>query len=343
MHTVVRSGRGYSMRWRRLAVLLCCLTGAACPALAQTQDSVTARLDKLERTLGNQGLLDLARQVDQLQMELRQMRGEIENQRHLLEQVRDGQRQQYIDLDNRLSGLEPGRSTTLSTAGYVPGPRGALPDEPPLATTSATSSDTVAGDPAEGLIARDAGGSVSFTEGRGKAPSPVTGNAGSLPERLPNDAQTATPPLPQSASANIIAAAPSSDSAASEAAYKEAFALLKEGRYDESITGFSAFLQQFPNSQYADNAQYWLGEAYYVMRQFEPAIAQYQTLIADYPNSQKQSHAMLKIAYSYAELGLQEQALAVLSDLKTRFPGSAAARLADERIQRLRSDMPSRQ
>ena len=116
--------------------------------------------------------------------------------------------------------------------------------------------------------------------------------------------------------------------------------MLKAGQYEDSIAAFDSYLATYPGSQYADNAQYWLGEAYYVMRQFEPAIEQYQRLIQSYPASKKQSHAMLKIAYSYDELGQGEQARAVLNDLKARFPGSAAARLADERLQRLRAAAP---
>ncbi|MCB1748367.1 MAG: tol-pal system protein YbgF [Gammaproteobacteria bacterium] len=151
--------------------------------------------------------------------------------------------------------------------------------------------------------------------------------------------------MPPTLAANAPAApagapVPGADSPASEAAYRDAFAMLKAGQYEESIAAFNTYLQQYPDSQYADNAQYWLGEAYYVLRQFEPAIEQYQKLVQNYPASQKQSHALLKIAYSYSELGLNDQALAVLNDLKARFPGSAAARLADERIQRIRAQAP---
>ena len=94
---------------------------------------------------------------------------------------------------------------------------------------------------------------------------------------------------------------------------------------------------QFPNSQYADNAQYWLGETYYVKREFEPALVEYRKLIDTYPASKKRSHAMLKIGYSYHELGQLDQARAVLEDLRNRYAGSTAARLAEERIHILAS------
>lgn len=88
---------------------------------------------------------------------------------------------------------------------------------------------------------------------------------------------------------------------------------MKAGQYEQSIKGFSRYLQQYPNGQYADNAQFWVGEAYYVMRKFEPAITQYQKLISNYPDSQKQAHALLKIAYSFDELGRSDQAVKLLT------------------------------
>jgi len=131
---------------------------------------------------------------------------------------------------------------------------------------------------------------------------------------------------------SIVQAGPTIDDAASDEAYRDAFSLLKAGQYDESIVAFTDFLNQFPNSQYADNAQYWLAETYYVKRDFEAALVEYQKLIEIYPASKKQSHAMLKIGYCYNELGQLDQARAVLEDLRSRYPGSTAARLAEERI-----------
>ena len=77
--------------------------------------------------------------------------------------------------------------------------------------------------------------------------------------------------------------------------YTAAFDLLKEGQYAKSITAFGSFLKSYPNSKYADNAQYWLGEANYVSRQYKTALDAFQTLIAKYPDSSKISGARLKI------------------------------------------------
>ena len=51
---------------------------------------------------------------------------------------------------------------------------------------------------------------------------------------------------------------------ADKGAYQAAFDLLKAGQYDRAIPAFQSFLAAYPGSQLADNAQYWLGEAFYV-------------------------------------------------------------------------------
>src|SRR5690606_6728988 len=79
--------------------------------------------------------------------------------------------------------------------------------------------------------------------------------------------------------------------------YQAAFDLLKDGKYQEAINGFTQFLATFPNSTLADNAQYWLGEAHYVTRQFSEALRHFQTVIDKYPDSRKIPDALLKIGY----------------------------------------------
>lgn len=318
---------------KRLAFAV--LLGAATGAAAQTADDA-ARLERLERALDNKGLLDLVQQVELLQQEVRQLRGELENQVYALEQLRKSQREAYLDAERRLATLESGAPAVPSAPAVA-----VAPVDPPLPTLASPADGGVAGTPSDQGMAIDIRTPVPVP-----AEPPVTpaGEPPSVPgtvaavDPLPDPSSAAPVVAPSAPAPSILPAAPTVDSAESEAAYREAFALLKAGQYDQSIAAFNAFLQTYPNSQYADNAQYWLGEAYYVMRQFEPAIEQYQKLVSGYPDSKKQSHAMLKIAYAYHELGLSDEATQVLADLRNRFPGSAAARLAEERLARIRSE-----
>ncbi|MBE9567462.1 MAG: tol-pal system protein YbgF [Proteobacteria bacterium] len=121
-------------------------------------------------------------------------------------------------------------------------------------------------------------------------------------------------------------------------AYQKAFALLKEGQYEQSIKAFETFKVNYPNSKYADNAQYWLGEANYVSRDYKKALVSFQQLIAQYPESSKNSGAHLKIGYVYFELKNWPAAKDALQKVITLYPDSTVAKKASERLQRIKRE-----
>lgn len=131
------------------------------------------------------------------------------------------------------------------------------------------------------------------------------------------------------------AGAAAAGAAAEQGAYNQAFNVLKAGKYAEAITAFQQFLQSYPQSTLADNAQYWLGESYYVTRDFQNAAAAFQTVLDRWPDSRKAPDALLKLGYTQAELKHTAQARATLSSVSTRFPGSDAANLAAARLLQL--------
>ena len=96
---------------------------AALPAFAQSKgerlDSLEARMDGVERQLANQGLLEMSRQLDALAEQVRQMRGDIDELQHSLDQARAQQRDQYVDLDTRLRAAEA--ALTAAQAGVAGG------------------------------------------------------------------------------------------------------------------------------------------------------------------------------------------------------------------------------
>ncbi len=117
---------------------------------------------------------------------------------------------------------------------------------------------------------------------------------------------------------------------------QQAINLLKDGRYEEAIAAFQKFLVRYPKGQFADNAQYWLAEANYVLRHFPTAIEEFNKVLVNYPDSQKIADAMLKIGYCYYELKKWQQARKILEELVKRFPDSTAAQLAKNRLHRMK-------
>ncbi|WP_455219256.1 tol-pal system protein YbgF [Kaarinaea lacus] len=120
-------------------------------------------------------------------------------------------------------------------------------------------------------------------------------------------------------------------------AYERAFNLLKQGRYELAIPSFKAFLDTYPDAPYADNAQYWLGEANYAQKRYKSALKEFQKVIDQYPNSPKRADAMLKIGYTHDELGNKKLAMQALNSIVTTYPNSTAARLAQKRMKNLKS------
>ena len=117
--------------------------------------------------------------------------------------------------------------------------------------------------------------------------------------------------------------------------YQAAFELLKEQKYADAGTAFQQFLVSFPESQLSDNAQYWLAESFYVTNQFDQALQQFEVVLSDYPRSRKLPDALLKIGYSNYELENWGAARVALAKVSEDFPDTTAARLAEQRLQRM--------
>lgn len=121
-------------------------------------------------------------------------------------------------------------------------------------------------------------------------------------------------------------------------AYEEAFEALKQGRYAESSQLFSAFLQQYPDGEYAANATYWLGESYYVTQNYQIALETFQSLLSRFPDSRKAPDGLLKVGYCQYELGDTQRAASTLNEVVSRYPDTPVARLAQGRLRALRLD-----
>jgi tol-pal system protein YbgF len=120
-----------------------------------------------------------------------------------------------------------------------------------------------------------------------------------------------------------------------QAAYAQAFDSLKSNNYPAAITGFRSYLQTYPQGQVADNAQYWLGEAYYASKDYPNAAFAFKSVVDLYPSSRKVPDALLKLGFAQFEMKRFGEARTTLTDVARRFPDSDAARLASERLRRI--------
>ena len=120
-----------------------------------------------------------------------------------------------------------------------------------------------------------------------------------------------------------------------QATYDAAFNALKGADNPKAIASFRSFLTAYPNSPLASNAQYWLGEAFYVTREFDAAAQAFRKVTTDWPDSRKAPDALVKVGFTQAAQGKTGEARATLEEVTRRFPGSEAAQLATDRLKRM--------
>ncbi|MBV8404351.1 MAG: tol-pal system protein YbgF [Gammaproteobacteria bacterium] len=254
------------MRTIFIAALVALLAGCAStpadkdPTQLRLNDLET-RVARMERIAANE--VQVSQSLDEVQANLRQLRGQVEELEHTNDALRKQQRDLFGDLERRLNA---GGAAAGSAGGAA-------------ATTGAAAVGAAAG-------ADAAAGS--------NAPSPTE-----------------------------------------QAVYGQAFDALKAGSYSVAITGFKDFLHNYPGSSLADNAQYWLGESYYVSHDYDSAAGAFRTVLKKWPDSRKAPDAMLKLGYTQLEQKQYPAARATLDEVTKKYPGTDAARLAAERLRRI--------
>jgi tol-pal system protein YbgF len=138
-----------------------------------------------------------------------------------------------------------------------------------------------------------------------------------------SDLEVAAPTAP----AAEIAAPPSS---AESAEYERALKLLREGDAAAAEQALATFVAARPDSELADNAWFWIGEARLVRQDVDGALAAYRTAVETHPTGNKTPDALFKIGHCLALQGDTARAGEVWSELARRFPQTAAAERALE-------------
>ncbi len=122
--------------------------------------------------------------------------------------------------------------------------------------------------------------------------------------------------------------------------YREALTALRAGHDAAALAGFRKFLTRSPHHSYADNAQYWIGECYYDLKQYKAAVREFRRVVERYSHGNKVPEAMLKIGISQLATGDSREGRQQLESLRRMYPKHAASRLAAARL--AQADEPAR-
>ena len=150
----------------------------------------------------------------------------------------------------------------------------------------------------------------------------------------------ASDPFGAPAKPSAPAAAPSAAKAPEktpEKQYERAFELLRQSDYDKAEKAFTDFLAKNKGHQLAGNAQYWLGETYYVRNKFQDAAVAFAEGVQKYPKNNKAADNLLKLGMSLQQLNQKKDACTAFNQLISKFPEASASvkRRADTERRRL--------
>lgn len=241
------------------------LLAVALAATSPASATLWGRVEKLENRM--EVVTELTQRVDALQQENNTLRGQIEEMRFELEQLKNQQRELYLDIERRLGG-----------------PAGEPAKEAPVVMK--------------------------------KAP--------------------ATPKVQPKAEQPAPAAAPKKAPVGEREEYRHAYGLLMtERRIPEAIDALQSFLAKYPQGRYADNAQFWLGEAHYAHNDLDGAMTEFQQLVETYTDSPKVPDAVYKVGHIHRVKGENDKAKMVFQGLIEHYPDSPAAKLAQKRLSSL--------
>lgn len=117
-----------------------------------------------------------------------------------------------------------------------------------------------------------------------------------------------------------------------EAVYQTAYNDYLNRNYDLAILAFKNFLNSYPSSNLAVNAQYWIGECYYAQKEYDKALIEFEKVLTRYPDAPKAISALLKKGLTLFELGKVQQGRSILEELIDKHPYSSEARIAEDRL-----------
>ena len=311
------------MAHRRLHSLVAGLALAGLVAgAAQAQSGADRRLDRVERDLktlqsivlqaqatgqpvvvrpegADPAVTAMGAKVDDLEMTLQRINGQVETLGHDIEQARRAEQAAQTEraardklLDDRLTRIENQLIAINQSASA------ADPNAPPD-TGAAPPADNGPGGPRRGQAGFDA-------TGRAQA-----GDTGVLGGR----AFTAPPPPPP----------PPAPPATPNEVFAAARALLTGGQNAAAADAFQDFISRYPTNARAPEAYYWLGESFFAQRGYQNATAAYASALRNRPATTWAPAAMVRLAQTLNQSGQDAQACAALSEFDSRYAAKAGA------------------
>lgn len=262
---------------------------------------LTSGYGRAEAYNRNANIYELLDRIEKLQNEVRQLRGTVEEQTYKISTLESRQQAMYLDFGQHLQALAKTSEPVIEQEDdSIVEPK----DKDELIDTVLTASETRI----EPLLEESA--VITETASILDDAEPISEPARTLYKR---------PVIEQ------------------KQAFQQAYEMLRTGASSDSITLFTQFLQDYPRGVYADQASYWLAEAYQLNQQPDLARLTFQNIVNQFANSPKVPDAKLKLAYIAADFKNYAQARQQLINISNSYSGTIVAYLAAQKLKELPS------
>lgn len=276
--------------------------------------------DVKPKSISDSVLARLEVRLSEIENRLRQMNGSVEEIQHSNQQLKSKLSTLTDDIEFRFQRLQTAQpKTTRSIVETMPAPVSLSGSNP--ANTIGTikqPAQAPAGDPARNLAAQVNPGAPSLLS------SSSFGTIESKPttqlKLAPKGAQTG---VKYSSNQSTVDPGPSfsfDDLNRIQAEYDAAFKLLKQSHFDQAEAALKQFVKKNAGHNLVGNAYYWLGETYYVRKQYEMAAVQFLSGYQKVPKGSKAADNLLKLAMSLGQLNKKKEACTSFTKLLDEFP-----------------------
>ncbi len=301
--------RNMAMQW--LAAAFCStLFGSAVPA-QYSPAYIESRIEGLEREVrqlkaadgmagGAQSVANLEVRMVQLEENMRQLQGQVEELLHRINRANDAFIRSEADMSFRLEALEQRLPDHVDA---MPAPDAAMMPDAEIPAASSPTQPMPA--PAPGMPTMTSGDEMPLNQ---QAAAPVS--AGAVTYRTPREH------------------------------YNAAFQLLSQARFEDARAALESFIAGYPTDPLISNAYYWLGETFYVERDYLAAADTFRRGFEMAPGGAKAPDNLLKLGMSLATMNKEEEACVVYGQLVERYPDAGSSIASKVRAERQRLNCP---
>jgi tol-pal system protein YbgF len=266
---------------------------AGTPPPARPAAPVTNSPSTLGTTGNTSGLALLTGRISAIEQEQRQLTGRQEETLFKIDQLKTRLDKLVTDVDFRLTAIER----------QLGGGTGATVLVPPQSQTGTAATTS-------GPVVIDGGSVPEGSKVLGTIAAPTAGSAA-------NNSATATTAAANSAAVAATAGRLPDGSPSDQ--YNYAISLVRSGEYAQAEAAFSEFLAKHKDDDLAGNAQYWLGETFYVRGDYPNAASAFFEGYETYPNNSKAADNLLKLGMTLGRMDQKEEACATFAQLDKQF------------------------